>query len=183
MLVNLRVLFARLSDIILLRGGPESLPAAPSLLAIVIAANIAVSALVASLMPTAPQGMSVEFFVDIAVAMLWFQVAFALVNKRERFVQTMIAFFGVFTLFVPVLLPLAVTLLPYTLKPDLAMPPPTLPTLLGAALVVWLVVVLVRIVQAAFEWPYVAAIVFLFGLRIATVLVYAMLFGVPAKPV
>jgi hypothetical protein len=183
MLVNLRVLFARLIDIILLRAGPESLPASASLLAVVIALNVAVSAIITSLIPTAPSRLSVEFLLDTVVALVWFQVAFALVNKRERFVQTMTAFFGVFTLFLPVLLPLAISLLPYTIKPDPANPPPTLSTLVGAALVIWLLVVLVRIVKAAFEWPYVAAILFIFGLRIATALVYAMLFGIPSKPV
>jgi hypothetical protein len=183
MLVNLRVLFARLIDIILLRAGPESLPASASLLAVVIALNVAVSAIITSLISTAPSRLSVEFLLDIVVALVWFQVAFSLVNKRERFVQTMTAFFGVFTLFLPVLLPLAIALLPYTIKPDPANPPPTLPTLVGAALVIWLLVVLVRIVKAAFEWPYIAAIVFIFGLRIATALVYAMLFGIPSKPV
>jgi hypothetical protein len=38
-------------------------------------------------------------------------------------------------------------------------------------------------VKAAFEWPYVGAIIFILGLRIATALVYAMLFGIPTKPV
>jgi hypothetical protein len=37
----------------------------------------------------------------------------------------------------------------------------------------------VRIVRAAFEWPYVAAIVFIFGLNFASALVYGVLFGVP----
>jgi len=183
MLVNLRALLVRLIDIVLLRGGPEQLPASPGLLAMVVVVNIAVSAIATSIIPTAPRGLSVEFLVDAAVALVWFHLAFTLVKKRERFVQTMIAFFGVFTLFLPVILPLAVTLLPYTVNSDPANPPPALPTLLGAALVIWLVIVLVRIVKAAFEWPYFVAIAFIFGLRIATVLVYAMLFGVPPKPV
>jgi len=41
----------------------------------------------------------------------------------------------------------------------------------------------VRIVRAAFEWHFIAAIVFIFGLNIASALVYGMLFVVPPNPV
>jgi len=43
MLANLRALFGLLVDIVLLRRGPESLPASPSLLVIVIVLNTAMS--------------------------------------------------------------------------------------------------------------------------------------------
>ena len=39
MLVNLRALLVRLIDIVLLRGGPEQLPASAGLLAVVVAVN------------------------------------------------------------------------------------------------------------------------------------------------
>jgi hypothetical protein len=183
MLVNLRALFARLIDIVLLRAGPQDLPASNALLAFVVAVNVAEMVVVTSLIPATPPGMLVGHLVDCIVALLWFQVAFAITKKRERFVQTMSAVFGVFALFLPALIPLAITVLPYTVTPNPALPPPAIPTLLGAALVVWLLIVLVRIVRAAFEWPHVAAFIFLLGLRIAATLMYLTLFGVPPQPV
>ena len=44
MLVNLRAVLARVVDIVLLRAGPETLPASTGLLAVVVAVNVAVSA-------------------------------------------------------------------------------------------------------------------------------------------
>jgi len=41
----------------------------------------------------------------------------------------------------------------------------------------------VRIVRAAFEWHWIAAIIFIFGLNFASALVYGMLFGIPPNPV
>jgi hypothetical protein len=181
MLANLRVLFGRLVDIVLLRGGPESLPASPGLLAAMVLLNAAVSVTVVALIPTAPEFSPLELIVSIAVPLAWYHVAFKLVKKPERFVQTMIAFFGVNTLFQPVVSPMFATMLPYLEKQDPAMPPPAALSLLFLAITVWLLVVWVRIVHAAFEWPYVGAIVFVFAQNFAAIFIYALVFGTPAK--
>ncbi len=94
-------------------------------------------------------------------------MAFSLANKPERFVQTSTAIFGVTTLFMPALIPMVAALLPYIEKPDPAVQPPAALSLLCAVLGVWLLIVQVRIVRAAFEWPYVVAIVFIFGTNFA----------------
>ena len=39
----------------------------------------------------------------------------------------------------------------------------------------------VRIVHAAFEWPYVGAIIFVFAQNFAAIFIYALVFGTPAK--
>jgi hypothetical protein len=178
MLANLRVLLERLVDIVLLRGGPESLPASPAMLAVTIALNVVVSAIVVALIPTAPAFSPLEVILSIVVPLLWFQISFALVKKPERFVQTMIAFFGINTLFQPLVAPMSAALLPYIAKQDPNMPPPAALSLLFLAISVWLLIVWVRIVHAAFEWPYFAAIVFVFAQIFATFVVYAAVFGV-----
>ncbi len=183
MLVNLRAVLARVVDIILLRGGPESLPASSSLLAIVIAVNVAVSAAVTALMPTAPESWPLQLLVGTIVTLLWFQLAFTLANKPERFVQTATAIFGATTLFLPALIPMVTALLPYLDKPDPPVDPPAALSILTALLAIWLLTVQVRIVRAAFEWPYVGAIIFIFGLNFASALVYGVLFGVPPESV
>jgi hypothetical protein len=182
MLANLRVLFGRLIDIVLLRGGPESLPASPGLLAGIVLLNAAVSVIVVSLIPTAPEFSPTELIVSILVPLLWYQAAFALVGKPERFVQTMIAFFGVNTIFQPVVSPMFATMLPYLEKQDPSMPPPAALSLLFLGITVWLLIVWVRIVRAAFEWPYAGSIIFVFAQNFAAIFIYAMVFGVsPGK--
>ena len=183
MLANLRVLFGRLVDIVLLRGGPESLPASLGMLAVTILLNVVVSAVVVALIPTAPAFSVLEMIVSIVVPLLWFQVAFALAKKPERFVQTMVAFFGVNMLFQPLVAPMFAALLPYFAKADPTLPPPAALSLLFLAITAWLMIVWVRIVHAAFEWPYVAAIVFVFAQNFFTFVVYAAVFGAAADKV
>jgi len=183
MLVNLRALLVRLIDIILLRGGPEQLPASPGLLAIVVALNVAVSALIYSLIPNAPNNWQTQLLVGTVVSLLWFRVAFSMANKPERFLQTSTAIFGITTLFIPALIPMIATMLPYIEKPDPMMSPPAALSLLAAILGIWLLIIQVRIVSAAFEWHWLGALIFIFGLNFASAVVYGVLFVVPPKPV
>jgi hypothetical protein len=178
MLVNLRALLVRLIDIVLLRGGPESLPASASLLAILVVLSGAESALVASLIPAGPPVSVFELIVSSVLPLSWFWIAFAVAQKSERFVQTSIAFFGVNMIFQPVLAPMLVALAPYIEKQDPSMPPPAALSMLFLALTVWVVIIWVRIIRAAFEWPTFVAIIFVLAQNLVAVYVYAMLFGV-----
>jgi hypothetical protein len=177
MLANLRVLFGRLIDIVLLRGGPESLPASPGILGITILFNVVVTLIVVLLIPTATTFSPLEMIVSILVPLLWFQVAFSLVKKPERFVQTMTAFFGVNALFQPLVAPMFAALVPYLAKQDPNMPPPAALSLLFLAVTVWLLIVWVRIVRAAFEWSTVGAVVFVLAQNFFAIVVYSALFG------
>jgi hypothetical protein len=181
MLVNLRALFARIIDIVLLRAGPESLPASTSLLAILVVVNLVVTASVLTLIPGSRDLSIIELIVSALVPLLWYQVAFALANKPERFVQTMIAFFGVNILFQPLLAPLVAALLPYMAKPDPTVSPPAALSLLFLLVSVWLLVVWARVVRTAFEWPYFVVIIFIFGQTIAAIFIDVMLFATPPK--
>jgi hypothetical protein len=183
MLVNLRALLVRLIDIVLLRGGPEQLPALPGLLAIVVALNVAVSALIYSLIPNAPNNWQMQLLVGTVVSLMWFRAAFSLANKPERFLQTSTAIFGITTLFIPALIPMIATMLPYLEKPDPMVNPPAALSLLAAVLGLWLLIIQVRIVSAAFEWHWFGALVFIFGLNFASAVVYGVLFVVPPNPV
>jgi len=182
MLVNLRALLARLIDIVLLRGGPEQLPASTSLLAAVIAVNLAVSAVAYALIPNSPNDWQTILVVETIVSVLGLRAAFMLANKPERFLQSATAIFGTNTFFMPALIPMSATLLPYIQKPDPAMPAPAALSLLAAVLGIWLLVVQVRILRSAFEWHWIAALIFFFALNFASALVYGMLFGFPSGP-
>jgi hypothetical protein len=183
MLVNLRALLVRLIDIVLLRGGPEQLPASSSLLVVAIALNVAVQALVNSLISNAIEDWQTKLLAETLVVVLGLRAAFSLVNKPERFLQTTTAYFGVAALFMPALIPMSATLLPYIEKPDPAVAPPAALSLLAAALGLWLLVVQVRILRTAFEWHWVVALVLFFALNITAALVYGMVFGFPPDTV
>jgi hypothetical protein len=182
MLVNLRALLVRLIDIVLLRGGPESLPASVSLLVTVVVLNLVVTVVSFEIFPVGPQITAFELIVGTLVPLLWYRAAFVLVNKRDRFVQTMIAFFGSNLLFQPLFAPLLATLLPYLLKQDPNVTPPALASVLLLAVALWALLVLTRIVRAAFEWPTFAAIIFIFGQTMVAILINAVLFGKQAPP-
>jgi hypothetical protein len=180
MLANLRALFACLIDIILFRRGPESLPASANLLAIVVAVNIAVTFAAVTISPSPPDTLATQLIVAVFVMLLLFQVAFRLVHKRERFVQTATAFFATNTLFLPAVIPLFCILLPFIGKPAAtAAQAPLAASLLATALGIWEFIVEVRIVRAAFEWHWVVAIGFICGQNLASAFIYLILFGAP----
>jgi hypothetical protein len=124
-----------------------------------------------------------EFIAGTLVPLLWYWVAFTTARKPERFVQTMIALFGVNIVFQPPVAPLMATLAPYMIKQDPPLQPPVLLNLLALGLLIWVMVVWIRIVRAAFEWPYFGVIVFIAGQILATILVGVALFETPPKPV
>ena len=103
------------------------------LLAVTIVLNVAVSALVVALIPAAARRCRpLELLVSTVVPLLWFQVAFSLANKPERFVQTMTALFGVNTLFQPLVAPLPPRCCRTCRSQDPTMPPPAALSLLFA---------------------------------------------------
>ena len=181
MLGNLRALFGVIIDIALLRRGPDSLPTSTALMAGTIAFYIAVSAIVISMLPSAPPTWPLELAVGTIVTLLCFKYVMRITQKSERFVQSMTGLFAVSALFVPVLTPMFSSLMPYLQKQD---PQPQLPLLHFLAtmiLFVWLVVVQVRIVRSTFEWPIFASIAFLIGQNLLGMVVFLLLFGIPSK--
>ena len=185
MLVNLRALFGVIIDIVLLRRGPENLPASNSLLAAVVAIFVAlnvlaVQVLVVAQMPATPRTWPLMIIVAALLQLVWFRTAFRIVRKPERFVQTMIAVFATSTLFIPAVA-LFGALIPYSKKGASEAPP--LLSFLFIAVEVWMLMVLSRIVRMAFEWPWLAAIVFVFAANFATAVILSVLFGDSPKPV
>jgi uncharacterized membrane protein len=177
MLANLRALFGVIVDIILLRRGPEQLPASPTLLAALVAASIVQSSLAAFFTPVSFLSALLQTIVGAAILLLWFHAALKIAGKRERFTQMMSALFGVDLLFVPVILPLIGALLPYAGKTDPQNPPPAMLSLVFLGVGVWWLFVKIRIVKATFEMPAFAAFLLLAGEFFATILIFTLLFG------
>ena len=177
MLANLRALFSVLVDIILLRRGPEQLPASPVLLYIVIGVYLAISAMVVASQSVQDRNWPAELLIGTISMLVWFRVALQLANKRERFQQTMTAMFGVSTIFAPLLVPMLNSVVAQMQAKE---QPSQFLSMLSLFLMVWLVVIFVRIVRAAFEWPWPAALLLVIGQEIFSVLVFVLIFGGPA---
>jgi len=179
MLANLRALFVVVIDIIRFKGGPENLPTSTTLLACVVAAFAAATAIAAAQVATpAQQGWPAEVF-GIVVTLVWYQVSLRNAKKRERFVQTMTAWFAVRALFVPAVLPMSAVILA-----DLAAHRTTpLPFALATAVLsLWLLAIEVRIIRGAFEWPTVGALGMVLAQEFATALLFGILLGLISNP-
>ena len=184
MLANLRALFGCMVDIILLRRGPEHLPASTLLLGIVVALEIILYSIGDRLFirPVAPQFAATPF-VQVAGALLTlltFWIALRLAGKPERFVQTMIAIFATNTMAIPAL-PLLGALLQYSGKPGSAAAPLLL-LLLCAVVGIWMIAVFVHIVKSAFEWSWLQAALMFIATHIGIAIVLGLIFGEAPKP-
>ncbi len=181
MLANLRALFGVVVDIVLLRRGPEQLPASPALLGCLVALNIIGAGFLSLVAPTSVPMALAQGVVEVLVSMLWFRTALTAAGKQERFLQTMIALFAVEVLLLLIMVPLLVALAPYS-TPDPNNPPPAALGLIFMFTGVWAAVVFVRIVRLAFEWPWFLALLLLLGHGCAQLLVLILLFGVAPSP-
>ncbi|MBC7977468.1 MAG: hypothetical protein H7138_21040 [Myxococcales bacterium] len=180
MLVNLRALLGVIIDIVLLRRGPDSLPASPALLAIVVGVYAAVMGLVASWFATPEQHWPLELGAGIALVLLWYRVALTLAGKRERFVQMMTALFSAHLLIRPLTVPMQSTLLAQAQTPSAS--PSSGLALIFLILLVWLFVITVRVVRSTFEWPTAGAIILVLAqeLTMITIIVLLLSGSVPA---
>jgi hypothetical protein len=177
MLANLRALFGVVVDIVLLRRGPEHLPASPALLVVVVALYAGVASLIFSIISTGDDKWPLVVALLIVTRLAWYRVALQMSNKAERFTQTMTAMFALLALFAPLLMPIwnmLATQLEAKQTPSSAL------TMLLLALRVWLYVLDVRIVRSAFEWPWLAAVIMVLAQEFALILVALALFGNPA---
>jgi hypothetical protein len=180
MLGSLRALLGVIVDIILLRQGPEHVPASPTLLAVVIAIYTAGAAITASLFGPPEQRWAIELVVAIVVPLVFYYLALSFAKKRERFAQTMTATFAVRAVFTPVLIPMSGALMSSVKS---GQPASSLLALLWLAGMIWVFVVDVRIMRSAFEWPTPGALLLVVAQQIAMVAIFLLLVGgLPAAP-
>jgi len=177
MLANLRALFSVVVDIILLRRGPEQVPASSALLVVTVGIYMAISAMVVASVSTKDANWPLELVIGAASMLVWYRVALHLAKKGERYPQTMTAMFGVSTIFAPLLFPMTNSLL---VQVQAKQQPSQFITMLALFLVVWMLVVLVRIVSAAFELSWPAALLLVVGEWIFSVLLLVLILGGPA---
>lgn len=166
-------------DIILLRRGPEHVPASPALLAVVIAIYAGGAAITASLFGPPEQRWAIELVVAIVVTLSFYHLALSFAKKRERFTQTLTAIFAVRAIFTPLLIPMMGALVAAMKGGEAA---PSMLALLVLAGMIWVFVVDVRIVRAAFEWPTPGALVLVIVQQLVMLAVFMLLVGPPPTP-
>jgi hypothetical protein len=179
MLANLRALFGVVVDIVLLRRGPEHLPASPPLLVFMIALFATLTSLVAVNLPRPEPKWPLAVAMSVAANLIWYRVALHLANKPERFTQTMIALFAVSVVFLPPIYFLQEMLLAQQAANE---EPSAMVALLLFGLATWGLVVNLRIVKSAFEWPWPPVIILVVAQGIASLLLLQALFPASAPP-
>jgi hypothetical protein len=174
MLGLLRALFNALVDILLLRRGPENVPASVALLALVITLDAAVTLLFAAQLPEASRPSALNLAVSVALSMLAYRVILGFAGKPERFLQTMIAVFGTNAIFSPVVTPMLATLVESSAAKQ---PPPTL-IVIGLFLIgIWGFVVSVYILRSATGWKTAPTVAALIAQYFVLALIVMSLFG------
>jgi hypothetical protein len=176
MLGSLRALLGVIVDIILLRRGPEHVPASPALLAVVIAIYSAGAAITTVLFGPADHHWAIELVIAIVVTLSFYHLALNVAKKRERFTQSMTAVFAVRAIFTPVLIPLMGALLA-TVKSG--QPAPSTLALLIFAGMLWVFIIDVRIMRSTFEWPMVGALLLVIAQQVVLLAVLMLVIGPP----
>jgi uncharacterized membrane protein len=167
-------LFGVVVDIVLLRRGPEHLPASPVLLGIVCALYAIVTAVVVHVVATPEPGWPWALALAIVGMLLWYRVALNLAQKRERFLQMMTGIFIIRVIAAPVLTPMATSLM---IQMQANQSPPPLLQLVFVAAFAWWLAANARVVKSAFEWPWFGAILMVMAQEIALLILASLLFG------
>ncbi|NND61249.1 MAG: hypothetical protein HKN49_13375 [Gammaproteobacteria bacterium] len=158
---NLFALFEPFIAIIAHRDGPDRLPASQFLLIIILIAHTLVYALGTHLSGSPARETLLLPLVDLAAQGLFFGLLLALMGLSNRILQTLIASFGVDTLFNFALLPIALAV-----GSQSDQLPPFL-VLSWLVLVIWSIAVKGHILHRATGIPYFAAMVLALGFVIA----------------
>lgn len=136
-------------QIALLRRGPQDVPASGLLLAATAAGYFAINFLMSSLLPPMPGVWLGHLTADVLFTLAWYALLLRLLGRPERFLQTTTAVFGLQAVLAPLSVATGWLILRFANEPALQFPI----SLLGLALVIWMVAATGRVLKAALEWP------------------------------
>jgi hypothetical protein len=136
-------------DIALLRRGPDSAPGTTSALWLTVAFYALLFTGLMLLFPRPEIPWAAQGAVVVGFMFVWYRMLLALVGKPERFTQTFVSVLGYQAMLLPLELPVSWWLL----RESTPERPALVPATLFLVVMIWSVVVNVRIVRAALEWP------------------------------
>lgn len=139
-------------QILLLRGGPQDLPASGLLLTVTVAAYVGVNSVISSIFPPA-RNWPALLLVDVGFTLLWTALLLRVAGRRERTLQTTTAVFGYQIVLAPLLVPWQWLAQQFQGSPAWEGPL----ALIWTLVLVWVVAVNARIISAALEWSFTAS--------------------------
>ena len=160
-------------DIALWRRGPQDLPAVGILLPLTIGAYVAFSIALGELLPSLRSGWSTQVLADTAFIAAWYWLVLLFARRRERYVQTAAALFGLQTVLA------APSIVSTWLLQRLAHDTQWLPiAYVGAiAVLLWLLAAIGHVLRAALERPLWFCLILAFLQMLAEELVFMALFN------
>lgn len=158
------------AQIALLRRGPQDLPASALLLAVTIAGYFLVNLAVSWLLPPFQGPWLAHLGVDVAFMFTWYALLMKLVRRPERFLQTTTAVYGYQAVLAPLLVASESLMRRFAQDPFWALPV----TVLGLALLVWVIAANSHIVKTALEWSMPPSVALVILQTLAGLLVVAL---------
>jgi hypothetical protein len=131
------------------RRGPQDLPAVGILLPLTMAAYVLVSVAAGALVPQLRSGWALQVLADAGFLAVWYWLLLALAQRRERYLQTAAALFGLQT----------VLAAPNILSAWLLQQAPsnsvwlTVAYVIALAVLIWTVIAIAQVLRAALERP------------------------------
>jgi hypothetical protein len=162
--------------IVRFRKGPEDVPVSRGLLAVVLA-GAALLGLVQSSVP-APQAGGNPFVLialDIGIWLASVRLVLLLAGAPERFLQTASAIYGCQLVLAPLLVASYWMLLTWYQHPGMG----GLVSMFSAAVLVWLVLIIARVLRSATGWPLFATVLLTLAIEAAKVLTGILLYPPP----
>ncbi len=166
-------------EIVLLRRGPEDVPASSSLLMTTVALFVALNVALRLVFPPSADVWPIALAVSIGFALLWYRVLLNAFSKPERYLQVVTAIFGVGCWFTPIAVPLSTLLEGYTDAPEKA--PAWIALLFPVAL--YMGYLNARILRQALERPLALCIALIVVQTIIEVLLVSLALGPQATAV
>ncbi len=163
------------TQIALLRRGPQDVPASALLLALTVAGYFLISWVLNSLFPPYRGPWFAHLCVDVVFTLAFYGLLLNLVRRPERFLQTTTAVYG----FRAILSPLLITAVWLTrrFEQDSVWYFPA--SLLGFAVLIWVIAANSHITKAALEWSMPTSVAVVILQTLTSELVALSLFPIP----
>ena len=141
-------------QIALMRKSPQDLPASAALLAGTAAGFFIINCLISAVLPPIPGQWFAELVVEVIFIFVWYAVLLKLLHRSERFLQTTTAVFGYNAVLAPLYVGVVWLVRQYSNDDTWRFPI----SMLGLAIVVWMVAANARVLKAALEWGTTACV-------------------------